>query len=227
MNHLGPYALGPNAENQGVYTGDARELAKAIPDESVDLIFTDPPYAKEFRHLYGELAELAARVLVPGGSLFALSGGYWLMDVLDLVRPHLNYHWLCCLYHPTVTQSYRCFPRRLDNYWKPILWFTKGVYSGPYMADGINTSVPDKRYHKWGQQVRWASSFIQRFPPETAIFDPMCGGGTVPAVCKMLGRRWLAFEIKPDVAERARERIRNTQPPLPGLVVPQQKKLAL
>ena len=41
---LGPYLLGPNDENQGIYTGDARELAEAIPDESVDLIFTDPVY---------------------------------------------------------------------------------------------------------------------------------------------------------------------------------------
>ena len=46
------------------------------------------------------------------------------------------------------------------------------------------------------------------------LLDPFTGGGTVPAVCKMLGRRWLAFEIDPDVAERARERVRMTQPPL-------------
>jgi len=36
----------------------------------------------------------------------------------------------------------------------------------------------------------------------------------VPAMCKQLGRRWLAFEIDTDVAESARERIRHTQMPL-------------
>ena len=35
---IGPYEL------DRIITGDARELAKAIPDESVDLIFTDPVY---------------------------------------------------------------------------------------------------------------------------------------------------------------------------------------
>jgi len=30
----------------------------------------------------------------------------------------------------------------------------------------------------------------------------------------MLNRQYLAFEINPDTAERARERVRNTQPPL-------------
>ena len=225
-DYLGPYLLGPNEENQGIYTGDARELARAIPDESVDLIFTDPPYPKEFLPLYGWLAEEASRILTPKGSLFALSGGYWLMEVLDLIRPHLKYHWMCCLYHPTVTHSLRMWPRRLDNYWKPILWFTKNGYDGPFLADGINTSVPDKRFHDWGQQARWAFSFLERLPHEWITIDPMVGGGTVPAVCKMLGRRWLAFEIDPDTAERARERVRMTQPPL-FVMEPEQMKMGL
>lgn len=50
-----------------IYTGDARELAKAIPDGSIDLIFTDPPYPREFLPLYGWLAETAAQVLKPDG----------------------------------------------------------------------------------------------------------------------------------------------------------------
>jgi len=216
----------PDEFKNAIVTGDARELAERIPDESVDLIFTDPPYPREFLSLYGWLAETAARILRPGGSLFALAGGYWLMDVLDLVRPHLNYHWMCCLYHPTVTHSLRMWPKRLDNYWKPILWFTKGEYHGPFLADGINTSVPDKAFHKWGQQERWAFSFLERLPIDWITFDPMVGGGTVPAVCKMLGRNYIAFEIDPDTAQRARERVQNTQPPL-FVLEPEQMELQL
>ena len=215
----------PEYLNQ-IVTGDARELAKRIPDESVDLIFTDPPYPKEFLPLYGWLAETAARILVPGGSLFVLCGHYWLMDVLDLIRPHLDYHWMCCLYMPTVTHSYTCFPKRINSYWKPILWFTRGQYTGPFLADGINTSVPDKRYHRWGQPARWADCFLQRHPPETVVFDPFTGGGTVPAVCKMLGRNYIAFEIEPDVAEAARQRVLNTQPPL-FVLEPEQVEMEL
>ena len=46
------------------------------------------------------------------------------------------------------------------------------------------------------------------------IVDPLCGGGTTPAMCVQLRRHYLAFEIDPEVAGRARERVRNTQPPL-------------
>lgn len=215
VDKLGPYEL------NSIITGDARELSKAIPDESVDLIFTDPPYPKEYIPLYGWLAKTATRILKPGGSLFALFGHYYALEVLDQVRAHLDYHWLACMYQPTITNSYRCFPKHVDVYWKPIMWFTKGEYRGPFLADGINTTIPDKRFHQWGQQERWAFSFLERMPKEWAVVDPMCGGGTVPAVCKMLNRRYLAFEIDPETADLARERVANTQPPLP-LVMPEQ-----
>lgn len=220
MDKLGNFEL-----NQ-IYTGDARELARGIPDESVDLIFTDPPYPKEYLPLYGWLAEEAHRILKPGGSLFALFGHYYALDVLDLVRPHLNYQWLMCMYQPTSNNSYRCFPRHVDVYWKPIMWFTKGIYRGPFLADGINTTVPDKRYHHWGQGVRWVSSFVERMPKDLVILDPFTGGGTVPAVCKMLHRNYLAFEISPTTAELARQRVANTQPPLPFIQAQQGQNLA-
>ena len=212
----------PEYLNQ-IVTGDARELAKRIPDESVDLIFTDPPYPKEFLSLYGDLAEVAARVLKPGGNLFALAGQYWLMDVLDLVRPHLNYHWMCCLYQPG--DNGRCHPRNIFQGWKPLLWFVKGKYEGPYVQDTIVSRRREKRFHEWGQSIGWAEYYIDRLNPNITL-DPFTGGGTVPAVCKMLGRNYIAFEIDPDVAEKARERVQNTQPPL-FVLEPEQVEMQL
>jgi len=58
------------------------------------------------------------------------------------------------------------------------------------------------------------------------VVDPFTGGGTVPAVCKMLGRQYLAFEIDPATADTARERVRNTQPPL-FTVLPEQTAMEL
>jgi len=44
-----------------IVTGDARVLAERIPDESIDLIFTDPVYQNIDDYRW--LAETAARVL--------------------------------------------------------------------------------------------------------------------------------------------------------------------
>jgi hypothetical protein len=50
--------------------------------------------------------------------------------------------------------------------------------------------------------------------------------GTVPAVCKQLNRQYLAFEIDPVTADLARQRVANTQPPLP-IIYPEQMEIAL
>lgn len=51
-------------------------------------------------------------------------------------------------------------------------------------------------------------------PPGGIVVDPFVGSGSTAAACKQLGRRYLAFEIDPDTAEMARQRVRETQPPL-------------
>ena len=45
MDKLGNFDL------NRIYTGDARILAKGIPDASVDLIFTDPPWGIGFQYV--------------------------------------------------------------------------------------------------------------------------------------------------------------------------------
>ena len=70
--------------------------------------------------------------------------------------------------------------------------------------------------HVWVKNPEPIISWLQAFTRHQFIItDFFTGGGTVPDVCKMLGRHWLAFEIDPAIAETARERVRNTQPPLP------------
>ena len=218
--NLGPYLLGPNdTPENGIYTGDARELAKAIPDESVDLIFTDPPYPREYLPLYDWLGKMASRTLKPGGSLLSLCGHAYLPDILDMMRVHLDYHWLNCQYQPTATATATFWPKMVYIRWKPVIWFTNGKYTKRFiMQDGISPQGFDKRYHSWGQPIDSAFYWLEKFSEresEITIFDPFTGGGTVPAVCKMLSRKYLAFEIDPDVAQMARDRVRHTQPPLP------------
>ena len=41
--------------------GNMETLGKNIPDNSIDLIFTDPPYNEASLSLYGDLAKLADR----------------------------------------------------------------------------------------------------------------------------------------------------------------------
>ena len=46
--------------------------------------------------------------------------------------------------------------------------------------------------------------------PGQLVVDPFAGGGTIPAACKVLGRRWLATEKDRNTALVARKRLAET-----------------
>lgn len=198
-----------------ITTADARELSARLPDESVDLIFTDPPYPKEYIDLYGWLAKTAARVLKPGGLCITLAGHIYLDEVIELMGKHLKWHWIGGMPN-TLGSVGRVHPRQMMCAWKPVLWYSKGqARPHAYIFDLFRGGGADKRYHVWGQPAVWCLYYIEKLTrPGAVVFDPFTGGGTVPAVCKMLGRNWVAFEIDPATAERARERVALTQVPL-------------
>ncbi len=57
-----------------------------IADSSIDLIFTDPPYKREWLPLYEPLGKLASRVSKEGGSLVMSAGDYALPQIFDYIK---------------------------------------------------------------------------------------------------------------------------------------------
>lgn len=86
-----------------IHVGDARYIGAGIASDSVDLVFTDPPYLREYVPLYGWLAQWAARVLRPGGFLLAMAGGLYADAIMRLMSAHLTYYWT---FHVRLTGSY-------------------------------------------------------------------------------------------------------------------------
>lgn len=128
----------PEHYRNAIVDGDSRELAKALPDESVDVIFTDPPYPREFLPLYEWLAETAARVLKHGGLCLAMAGQSYLPDVYAMMGRHLTYHWTFLLETPG--EKCTIWPRKVSPGWKPVLSFGKGAYAGPWWGIDVMTS---------------------------------------------------------------------------------------
>jgi len=82
-----------------VITGDFHHQGHVVEDSSIDLIFTDPQYAREYIPQYGDLAKFAARVVVDGGSLICYVGHYAIPEVLPLMTPHLRFWWMIAVMH--------------------------------------------------------------------------------------------------------------------------------
>lgn len=194
----------------GIHHGDFREIGFLVADNSVDLIFTDPPYDGASVSLYADLAEFGARVLKPGSWCLAYSGHTFLPQALAAMQKHLRYGWVFCVLHTGGALRYRNL--RLQNGWKPIL----GFYKPPSEAwwewfPDVVSGGKEKDAHPWQQAVGEAEHFIRNLTLENnLVCDPFCGGGTTCLAAKRLGRVWVAFEKDAEHVVTARVRIHDS-----------------
>lgn len=200
----------PSEDDYGVKIGDFREIARAFPDGSVDLIFTDPPYDRKTLPLYEDMAREAARVLCDGGSLICYLGQYQIHEVLDLVSLHLRLWWTLAVQH--TGRKARMREYGVVVHWKPLLWFVKNTRGDKEtFVDDLVVSQMEKDDHDWQQSLLEARYYIEKLcPPGGLVFDPFAGGGTTAVAAKQVHRRWIACDIDEASVILARKRISET-----------------
>lgn len=196
-----------------IYHGDCRAICENIPDSSIDMIFTDPPYLKKYLYLYEWLAKEGARMLKTDKFLMAYAGAYWKDEIMSMLRCRLNYFYDFILHHKGNTTI--LWPRKIISGYKSVLCYQKGERGKPTTTVlGLFTGLGgDKRFHKWGQSEILVDYYLRCFTkPGDTVLDPFCGAGTVGAVCKYLNRKSISIEIDPNEAENAKLRITNQHP---------------
>lgn len=199
----------PEDRRYRVLHAGIQELAAQLEPGSVDFIITDPPYPREYLPLYEELAKLGARVLKPGGSVLALAGQSYLPDVLNLMAPHLKYNWTLS-YQTPGGQSPQLWDRKVNSFWKPVVWFVNGDYSGQWAGDVVRSDVNDndKRFHEWGQSLSGMRDLMTRFVQSgDVVLDPFVGGGTTGVIAVELGCQFIGSDKDKDKAELTKGRI--------------------
>jgi hypothetical protein len=196
----------PQSERWHVEQADIRTYQTT---QRFDFIITDPPYPREYLDLYGVLAERALEWLKPGGSLLVMVGQSYLPEILGMIAPIIRYQWTLAYLTPG-GQSVQLWQRKVNTFWKPVLWFTHGEYKGHWIGD-VTRSAPndnDKTHHIWGQSESGMADLIERFTlPGHTIFDPFCGGGTTGVVAVALGRLFYGIDTDADALETTKGRL--------------------
>ena len=195
--------------------GKMETLGENIPDNSIDLIFTDPPYNEASLSLYADLAKLADRVLKPGGSLVTFVGHYALFKINDLIQDNSNlvYHWQIIVKHNG--SKSRIHARHIWPYYKPLLWYYKPDIDGKLtiyqdVADLIESKAVSKDTHKWEQSTIEAEHMIKPLTVEgNVILDPFMGSGTTGEAALNLNRRFIGIEVDKNHYSKSKKRLTN------------------
>ncbi len=182
-----------------IHNIDALEGFKLIENNSIDLIFTDPPYLKEYLYTYDYLANYCPRIMKRGASLMIIVGHFALEQIIAKFQGKLKYRWICCMNQFNGIHSRMAMG--IEVMWKPILWYVKESYphGRGFLRDGVEIkgkSGQKKEKHKWEQDSDWAEYYISKLTKEgDLVLDPFIGSGTVAEICKKLNRNFIGFEI--------------------------------
>ena len=222
-----------------IILGDCLDVMKDIPDSSIDLIITLPPYNLGNYHHTGDKRHKAYDDNLPENEYQC-----WQILILDecfrilkdcgsLIYNHKNrirngvqitpYEWI--LKTKFVVKQEIIWFNRSQNFDKirfypmteRVYWLAKS--SKTKLFNAINhhdlftkeewKSVGTNKQHTRAFPERLVSDFLLCFPEAKIILDPFIGSGTTAIVCKNLGRNFIGIEKDKKYYKLALERIFN------------------
>jgi DNA modification methylase len=201
----------------GIYCGDCIEVLKDIPDKSIDLVLTDPPYG-----LGDKLCNGGKRRGAPTTMNKLYSESSW-VDVAptqeyftEIFRVSKNQ--IICGGNYFALPPCRGFivwdkKKGLPNYSKvEYLWasFDRPANIFRYCSNGGFIKKPeDVSVHPTQKPLslmRWCLENYSK--PGDIVLDPFMGSGTTVVACKEMGRRYIGIEKEMQYFNIALERLK-------------------
>jgi site-specific DNA-methyltransferase (adenine-specific) len=210
-------------EKNRIICGDAVKLIKKIPDESIDLVLTDPPYGINFRSNMGKV--LKDRIK---NDELSDARKLWKKIIPELIRvtkkdseiywfsglgktPVFIYNWQEFEKHKPKIQIKNIlvwdkgYPG-LGWDWRPqhevIFQVVKGKGINKSTNKGrsnilkVNKIIPKADDHPTPKPVELIRKIlIEKSNEDDIVFDPFMGGGSVAVACKENKRNFIGFEI--------------------------------
>jgi DNA modification methylase len=200
---------------KGIYIlGDAREVLKLVPSSSIDAIVTDPPWGVEFDEydnfdVFLQIRDELYRVLKNDSWLVFYFMPKRIYDIASYAQL-FEYRWMM----PYLLESYGTVSRNPlggQAGYSIVMVFAKGKPKVRFpridvlYADELPIVIEKVREPQF-KPTYTTSALLTMFTKEgDVVLDPFAGYGSIPLVCELFNRKWIAIEIDPikyAVAER-------------------------
>lgn len=213
--------------------GDCLEVMKDIPDKSIDLIVTDPPYKvitggkNKTNENYGVLSTQDNFGFKP------VDIENYIQDLYRILKDDSHIYIFCnTLNLENYLTKIRKSGFKLHNViiWdkkrnSPNRWYMKGLEYIIFARKGKAKSINDKsskdilsisnkgqsKYHPTGKPTELLEILIRNSSDENGIvLDPFMGSGSAGVACKQLNRKFIGIELDETYFNIAKERIERT-----------------
>jgi len=201
-----------------IILGDALNLIKLIPDNSVDVVLTDPPYGLNKNGIKNDADLTTFYSILPECYRVLKNNSFFITFFSTKSLPQLfennpfKYFWQIILYCPEgrvkspigYTKYMSVFIFKKGN--PKIVHFGKDIF-----IDTPGKMVePDEGYidHPTPKPKHFIKEILKMFTKENdIILDPFIGSGSTAIACIQLNRRFIGFEIDKSYWELAQRRI--------------------
>lgn len=203
-----------------IIQGDCLEVMKEIPDRSVDLVLTDPPYGMNYKKCIGDesiklfLDSLPGiyRVLRDDKFFVTYLSPIFLYEIItEAKRTGFIYRWVGFNYYPNM---FKQKPQPLGyNRYDMFLILSKGnAKKTAYMKDVVHILMDKNKPIHPHQKPRKALEKLIKTTTSIRdiVLDPFVGSGEVCVVAKEMGRAYIGIEIDKIYYEMAQKRVEAT-----------------
>jgi site-specific DNA-methyltransferase (adenine-specific) len=209
-----------------IYNMDCLEGLKLLPNDSVDLIVTDPPYnlnkdfendnlsEMEFIDFLTPIFDEMARVIKPKHSviIFFDSGQKLPLFWKCLFKSKLNFQKGCNFYKPNdCSMPHNRILRKSEVFYVCSKTPELNHDGEKYIHDCLvgNHTKKESWYHPTAKNINVIRECVLSHSCKgDVVLDPFMGSGTLALACYQTGRRYLGFEIDSNYVEIAQKRLR-------------------
>ena len=193
-----------------IYHGDCREILPQLPDKSIDLVLTDPPYGIGYKAFYPKQAKFSA---ITGDNVdtdlsFLFNLPYNLVIFGANNMPHLLPHkgaWLC--WDKRVNpKADKVIGSQFELIWTSRKTGFQKIYRVQHGGVINDNARGMPRLHPTEKPIRLLQLILQDYPTANIILDPFFGSGTTGMACKKLGRKCIGIEIEEKYCEISAKR---------------------